>query len=72
MPAGAMVTAVEIDRDLVAFLEERFAEESGLRLISGDASELDWSQVLEEDGWKMLNHHAAPVMAAGPPQLPSD
>ena len=28
--------------------------------------------VLEEDGWKMLNHHAAPVMAAGPPQLPSD
>ena len=51
LAAGAQVTAVEIDRDLVAFLKERFADQPALRLISADAARVDWSDLLEGDGW---------------------
>lgn len=39
-------TAVEIDRDLAAFLREQFSE-SELTLIEADALKLDWSTVLD-------------------------
>ena len=39
-------TAVEIDRDLAAFLREQFSEEQ-LSLIEADALTLDWNTVLE-------------------------
>jgi len=51
LAAGAQVTAVEIDRDLVTFLTDRFADQPNLRLISGDAAEVDWSTLLDDDGW---------------------
>ena len=51
LDAGASVTAVEIDRDLVAFLQERFADCEGLRLIPGDAAEVDWSDLLDGKDW---------------------
>jgi 16S rRNA (adenine1518-N6/adenine1519-N6)-dimethyltransferase len=41
---GASVTAIEIDRDLVAGLLARFPS---VRIVEGDALELDWHQVLE-------------------------
>jgi len=49
--AEAAVTAVEIDRDLHAFLKDRFAPDGALRLILGDASEQDWDDLLEGTGW---------------------
>ena len=49
--AGATVTAVEIDRDLVAFLQERSAAARNLRLIEGDAAEMDWGVLLEGADW---------------------
>jgi 16S rRNA (adenine1518-N6/adenine1519-N6)-dimethyltransferase len=47
--AGAAVTAVELDRGLAAFLRDRFAaelEEGRLRLIDGDALDLDLTSVV--------------------------
>jgi len=49
--AGAEVLAVELDRDVAAFLRERHAGNPSFRLIEGDALALDWSTVLEGDGW---------------------
>ena len=49
LEAGAEVTAVELDRGLAAFLRDRFAEEletGRLRLIDGDALDLDLTTVV--------------------------
>jgi 16S rRNA (adenine1518-N6/adenine1519-N6)-dimethyltransferase len=51
LAAEAEVTAVEIDRDLVAFLQDRFEGNSKLRLVEGDASEVDWSTLLGDGRW---------------------
>ena len=51
LAAGAQVTAVEIDRDLVGFLRGRFDGTETLTLIEGDAAELHWDDVLEGEGW---------------------
>ena len=40
---GAKVTAIEVDRDLVPVLRERFP---GVEVIEGDALELDWHDVM--------------------------
>ncbi len=48
--AGAEVTAFEIDRDLVPFLTERFAD-SALTLHEVDATTVDWNTALQGDGW---------------------
>lgn len=42
--AGAQVTAIEIDRELLPLLHERLPE---VRLVEGDALELDWHVVME-------------------------
>lgn len=49
LDAGADVTAVELDRGLAAFLRDRFApqiDEGSLRLIDGDALDLDLTSVV--------------------------
>ena len=49
LDAGAAVTAVELDRGLAAFLRDRFAAElegGALRLIDGDALDLDLTTVV--------------------------
>ncbi len=49
LESGAEVTAVELDRGLAAFLRDRFAaelEEGHLRLIDGDALDLDLTTVV--------------------------
>jgi 16S rRNA (adenine1518-N6/adenine1519-N6)-dimethyltransferase len=51
LAAGASVTAVEIDRDLVAFLQDRFADAPNFRLIEGDAAAVDWGALLEGKDW---------------------
>ena len=51
---GAAVTAVEVDRGLVAVLAERLSG-SGVRLVEGDARRLDWPTVLgHESGWVLV------------------
>ena len=49
LDAGALVTAVELDRGLAAYLRERFAEAIAaerLTLIEGDALDLDLPDVV--------------------------
>jgi 16S rRNA (adenine1518-N6/adenine1519-N6)-dimethyltransferase len=50
LEAGAVVTAVELDRGLAAFLRDRFAAEldaGGLRLIEGDALDHDLTRLVD-------------------------
>lgn len=49
--AAAQVVAMEIDRELVAILQEALAH-SKISIVEGDALELDWRAVLEERGWR--------------------
>lgn len=51
---GAEVTAVEVDRHLVPILAE-VAAPAGVRVVHGDATELDWSELLAgRDGWTLV------------------
>ena len=43
---GAEVLAVEIDRDAVAFLEERLASHFPLEVIGSSALDVDWDEIL--------------------------
>lgn len=51
LAAGASVTAVELDRDLAAWLREALPE---LTLLEGDAARMDWAATLPGPGWKMV------------------
>jgi len=51
LEAGAALTAVELDRDLAAFLRERFP---GLTLVEGDAERVDWPTLCPGSGWKVV------------------
>ncbi len=42
--AGAEVTAVELDRDLAAFLREELPQ---ITLVEGDAAKVDWTELVE-------------------------
>lgn len=87
LDAGASVTAVELDRGLVEFLRERFAAElalaaddaaapGGLRLIEGDALDLDLVHLLDAPYDVVANlpyHITSPIVHAllGEPPRPS-
>lgn len=45
LAVGCSLTAVEYDRRLAAFLRKRFTRQSGLRLIEGDACNLDYDEL---------------------------
>ena len=47
--AGAVVTAVEIDRGVLPVLREQ-VEPRGVRVVEADALTVDWSQLLAPDG----------------------
>ncbi len=49
--AGAEVTAVELDRDLAAWVRDRYAS---VRLIEADATSVDWADVCPGEGWKVV------------------
>ena len=48
---GVNLTAVELDRDLAAYLRERFPE---LHLIEADAAKVDWSEVCPGADWSVV------------------
>jgi 16S rRNA (adenine1518-N6/adenine1519-N6)-dimethyltransferase len=52
--AGALVTAVELDRHLLPVLEEVVVP-LGVRVVHGDALTVDWDDVLDgTDGWSLV------------------
>ena len=53
--AAGHETAVEIDRDLAAFLRTQFTEEE-LSLIEEDALKLDWTAVLPEKRLRIIGN----------------
>ena len=53
LETGAEVTAVEIDHGLLPLLRE-VVEPSGARVVGGDALTLDWSSLLDGDGWVLV------------------
>jgi 16S rRNA (adenine1518-N6/adenine1519-N6)-dimethyltransferase len=56
---GVQLTAVELDRDLVGWLEHRFAgpiASGQLRLVSADAAKVDWAEVAPGSGWTFVSN----------------
>jgi len=52
---GAAVTAVEVDRGVVAVLREVVADVEGVRVVEADAMQLDWSVLLARaDRWVLV------------------
>jgi len=52
---GAEVTAIEIDSGIVPALREVVADLGNVRVIEGDATELDWDDVLADgDEWTLV------------------
>jgi 16S rRNA (adenine1518-N6/adenine1519-N6)-dimethyltransferase len=50
----ADITAVEMDRDLVPILRE-IVEPHGVRVVEGDAREVDWSEILaNHESWSLV------------------
>jgi len=78
LASGAVVTAVELDRGLAAFLRERFAPAIGdgqLRLIEGDALDQDLRRLVEPPFDVVANipyHITSPILHAllGAPPRP--
>lgn len=57
LPHCRRLTAIEIDRDLVAALRQRYADQPRLELIEGDALRLDLASIRRDD--------AAPLRVVG-------
>lgn len=53
LATGAAVTAVEVDRHLLPVLST-VVEPAGATVVAGDALLLDWSEVLDGDGWVLV------------------
>ena len=52
---GALVTALEVDRDWAGFLRAQFAQQPHFTLVEGDATHLDWEPLLsQQQGWKAV------------------
>jgi len=54
LAAGAQVTAVEVDRNLCALLQDQLGDRSGFRLVEADLQKLDWPDVLAAAGRRPL------------------
>lgn len=51
LEAGADLTAVELDRDLAAWIAE---SRPAVRLVESDALRVDWGEVCPGSGWKLV------------------
>ncbi len=51
LAAGTDVTAIELDRDMAAFIRERLPE---VNLVEGDGARIDFSEVLEGGAWRCV------------------
>lgn len=64
--AGAHVTAVEFDRDICAYLVERFAEEPNFELIQSDAMKVDFTALLRNKKERLKLVSNPPYNITGP------
>ena len=57
LAAGAQVVAVELDPDLARVIEAEYSCDE-LRVVAGDALEVDWAEIAPassaDHGWKMV------------------
>ncbi len=52
---GAEVTAIEVDRGVVPILRDVVADRPNVRVVEGDAMDLDWNRLLAgHDGWVLV------------------
>jgi 16S rRNA (adenine1518-N6/adenine1519-N6)-dimethyltransferase len=51
LAAGAKLTAVELDRDLAAYIRTTYPE---VELVEADAARVHWASILPGDGWRMV------------------
>ncbi len=49
--AQVELVAVELDRDLAAYIRERFPT---VRLVEGDAARVNWAEITPGSGWKVV------------------
>ena len=54
--AGGRVVAVEVDRAAVAALSEVVDGIDGVEVLAGDASRLNWAEVVDDEPWKMVSN----------------
>jgi 16S rRNA (adenine1518-N6/adenine1519-N6)-dimethyltransferase len=66
---GARVIAIELDRDLVAELTDRFAEAPNFTVIEGDASTMDLREVVAETETRLRLGSISDKDARGPAKL---
>lgn len=66
LASGALVTAVEFDRDICAYLREEFAGEENFELIEADAMKVDYLALSEEKGGPFKVVSNPPYNITGP------
>lgn len=66
LDAGALVTAVEVDRDLAAGLERRFSEAGGFELVCADALDFDFLDLARGKGRRLKVVSNLPYNISGP------
>lgn len=49
VPSGANIIAIELDRELVPMLRERFTNDSNFNVVEADATELDFASLINAD-----------------------
>ena len=47
---GVPVTGIEIDRDLLNDLKQKFGDQDHFTLVEGDILKFDWDQLVQPDG----------------------
>lgn len=57
--SGVNVTAIELERDMISILKEKFREKQNFRLIEADALKVDFRELKESSG----NHHKFKLVA---------
>jgi 16S rRNA (adenine1518-N6/adenine1519-N6)-dimethyltransferase len=64
--AGALVTAIEIDRDLSELLKEEFPDRDALTIVAGDALKLSFSELAKEGKARFKMVSNLPYNISGP------
>lgn len=56
LDAGAQILAIEIDRDLGALLQAKYADRHGFSLLQGDALKIDYRQLANRDKIRLVGN----------------
>jgi len=61
--SGANVIAIELERDMIAVLRERFADRENFKLIESDALEINFAEIINNPKSKIQNPKSAKLVA---------